>query len=283
MDLREALLRHLRDATSCDPSQASNVAEAISNVCQGWPEDELLDFADSVIAREAGDPCSLHYADLAFAWRCRDGSARAVRELEQRFAAELSKVRARFRLDDASHQELMQRLREKLFVAQPPARPRILEYSGRSELLSWLRVILTRLAIDLDRAARRTTERPEGELMSLVWGEAAGPEVELLKAKYSHELREALLTVSASLSPEDRNALRAHYVHHMTVDQMAPAFGIHRATAARRIAKARAALVSGTRATLQGRLDISTDTLDSLLGLIQSGFDVSLSRILGES
>jgi hypothetical protein len=39
----------------------------------------------------------------------------------------------------------------------------------------------------------------------------------------------------SALSVEDRNALRSYYAERMTIDAMAVAFGIHRATATRRV------------------------------------------------
>ena len=57
------------------------------------------------------------------------------------------------------------------------------------------------------------------------------------------------------------------------------ALGIHRATAARRITRAREALVDGTRALVAVRLRLSSEELDEVIGMVLSRLDVSIPRL----
>jgi len=56
--------------------------------------------------------------------------------------------------------------------------------------------------------------------------------------------------------------------------------GIHRATAARRIARAREQLVAATRRELVTRLELEDGELDEIIGLVTSRLDISLGALL---
>ena len=74
--------------------------------------------------------------------------------------------------------------------------------------------------------------------------------------------------------------LRAHFVHGLNIDEIAAAHGVHRATAARRLAKAREDLLRDTRRILLARLSLSRDELASVMRLIESKLHVSVERLL---
>jgi RNA polymerase sigma-70 factor (ECF subfamily) len=65
------------------------------------------------------------------------------------------------------------------------------------------------------------------------------------------------------------------------IDQIAALHGVHRATAARRLERAREALLVATRKSLMSRLSIDSAEFESLMDLIRSRLDVSIQRILG--
>ncbi|MBN1606671.1 MAG: transcriptional regulator, partial [Polyangiaceae bacterium] len=73
----------------------------------------------------------------------------------------------------------------------------------------------------------------------------------------------------------------SYYSAGLTIDEIAAAFGIHRATAARRVARARSALLAATRRELGERLRMSTAALKSVMRLIQSQLHASVRRLLG--
>jgi RNA polymerase sigma-70 factor, ECF subfamily len=75
--------------------------------------------------------------------------------------------------------------------------------------------------------------------------------------------------------------LRYSVIDGWNVDRIAELYGVHRATAARRVAAAREQLGESIRAELAARLEISTDEVDSIVRLVQSRVDVSLARLLG--
>jgi hypothetical protein len=58
------------------------------------------------------------------------------------------------------------------------------------------------------------------------------------------------------------------------------ALGSHRATAARRVVRAREALVGATRALLVTRLRLANEELDEVIGMVLSRLDVSIPKLL---
>lgn len=66
----------------------------------------------------------------------------------------------------------------------------------------------------------------------------------------------------------------------MSTEQLAQAFGIHKATAARHVARARDKLLQFTRDRLKVQLGADSGELDSVMRLFDGEFSVSLSRLL---
>ncbi len=85
------------------------------------------------------------------------------------------------------------------------------------------------------------------------------------------------------MPPEERNVLRDHYAQGLGIDQIAAIHGIHRATAARRLATAREAILRETRQLLMQRLKVSRAELESVVRLIESQMHVTMERILREA
>ena len=86
----------------------------------------------------------------------------------------------------------------------------------------------------------------------------------------------------AELDAEDRTLLRQQIVDQLSIDEIGAAFGVHRATAARWLQRARGALVTATRGRLAARLKLTVDQIDSVIRLVQSQLDASVIRYLRE-
>jgi len=103
-----------------------------------------------------------------------------------------------------------------------------------------------------------------------------------LKAEYRTEFATALREAIGELSAEDRTLLRQQIVDELSIDEIGAAFGVHRATAARWLQRARGALVTHTRGRLAARLKVSVEEVDSVIRLVQSQLDASVIRYLRE-
>ena len=216
-----------------------------------------------------------HEADLELARACLQGDSAALARFDGELASCVDRAVRKVGGDRATVDEITQRLRARLLVAEGERPARIAEYTGRGPLRAWLRVVATRELLDLRRRTKH--EQPLGDrtLDGLPAAEH-DPELAYLKASYRDAFRRAFRDAFAALEPLERDVVRSHHIAGDSVDVLAARHGIHRATAARWVARARDRLLTGTRERLAGALGIADPELDSILALIASRLDASL-------
>ena len=110
----------------------------------------------------------------------------------------------------------------------------------------------------------------------------AGDDHELLRRKeaYRQLFRRAFDSAVSSLSVHDRLLIRQHFCDGLTLDEMANLHRVHRATAARQLAKIRDKLFEQTRAVFEAELAVDPREFAELMQLIASQLDASISRLL---
>jgi RNA polymerase sigma-70 factor (ECF subfamily) len=106
------------------------------------------------------------------------------------------------------------------------------------------------------------------------------PELSYLKAVYRSAFREAFAAAIASCDAEARTLLRQHLVDGLTIDELGPMYGVHRATAARRLNDAREALLARVRREFAERARVTDREMNSVLRLVESRLGVTLKRLL---
>jgi RNA polymerase sigma-70 factor (ECF subfamily) len=182
-----------------------------------------------------------------------------------------------------AREEFRQQVRERLFVARAGTVPRIAEYSGRGPLRRWLRVVTVRMIVDLARKHRVRPERlpARPDFVDETPEKRHGPEHAYAQARFTIPVQEAFETAFAALTARQRNLLRHHVLHGLGIDQIACIYGIHRATAARWIDRARQGLTDATRDRLIQTLAIDAREVQSIFALVQSQVEVSIRRVLG--
>jgi len=226
---------------------------------------------------EAGH-AELHAASLYLACACREqvpGAAEAFIALHGRDID--AALRGR-RVPADARGELRQEILDKLLVDQPGRRARIGEYAGRGPLASWVRVAATRSALNF--FARRSRDRlVPGAADGAADRSAPDPELAFLKSHYRREVTQALKDALAELPADERDALRLHFVDGLSIDRIAEVHGVHRATAARWMARGREALLRRIHALLGRRLDLEQSDVDSLVGLVRSQLDATVSSL----
>jgi RNA polymerase sigma-70 factor (ECF subfamily) len=177
--------------------------------------------------------------------------------------------------------DVKQVIRLQLLVPRGEKPPGIGSYRGKGPLRGWVRITATRELIRHQRklARERPSERPLDEAI----GDAGDPVLSQLKSEYRAEFATALREAIAELDAETRTLLRQQIVDQLSIDEIGAAFGVHRATAARWLLRARGSLVTATRGRLAARLKISSDEIDSVIRLVQSQLDASVVRYLRDS
>jgi RNA polymerase sigma-70 factor (ECF subfamily) len=223
---------------------------------------------------------SIRAGDLYLACACAEGVPAAIAALDAQYRVEVGSFLGALRPTEAFIEDVAQAVRERLLVGAGGSPPRIAEYGGRGALMAWIRVVTVRLALDLKR--RRTEQLDEHAGEAAPPAEAPSAEAVLLKQRYAGEFNAAFRAAFASLAAEQRDLLRRHFVEGTTLEELAASHGVHRATVARRIAAARQAILDDARRRLGERLALCTEELNSLMVLMRSQLDLSLSSLAPE-
>jgi RNA polymerase sigma-70 factor (ECF subfamily) len=225
----------------------------------------------------------LYLGDLYLACGCAAGHEAALRVFEDLYLPEIDAVLRRRGHEADRIDEVKQQIRQKLFVPGPDGQAgKIEEYSGRGELKAWLRTVAVRTALNHARRERRPTGGPgDDPLLELIDGSGpsalSGPEVDFLKAQYRHEFRLAFKEALASLEPRERLILRQHTLDGLSADEIGALYGVHRVSAFRWLSQTRGRLKQATCRMLRDSLKVSAPELESILRLIESQLDVSLT------
>jgi len=224
----------------------------------------------------ASDLDKLAIEDLYLAAACAARDDAALRALDAKLAPDLERALSRLRLGPDELDDIRLVVMTRLVVDTPP---KVALYSGRSSLEHWLAAVIAREAL----TRRRTAARRRGLLEAAADNLApADPELSFIKSHYREHFKSAFADAVAGLPPGDRTVLRHRFVDGLTLDQLAAALGVHRATSARRLAAIREALLSATRGGLCDRLGVEGPEVDSVVRLIASNFEVSVRRMLAE-
>ncbi len=231
-------------------------------------------------AKNISDARELAHEDLYLACACARGVSAALEIFETRFGPEISL--ALTKVPDAlpMADELRQTIFADLLLPDATGKRGISSYQGRGGLFSWLRVIAVRRAFrELSKQKRETPLGDEQILASL----QAPTDLGYMQEVYRDAFRNAFGLALAKLDDQERVVLRHHYVHGLSIDKLALLHKIHRATAARRIAKARESLLTHTRRHLLRDLRVTSEELDSIMRLIASNLDASIGGLMSSS
>jgi RNA polymerase sigma-70 factor (ECF subfamily) len=230
-------------------------------------------------ARERGsDGTDLVWEDLYLACACAAGDRAAIAELDRIAAREIARVGARLKLDGDTLDEVAQTLRHKLLLA--PAiggDPKIADYAGRGRLARWLGAAAKRIAQSLDRGRARMRPIEDMEEAPAI---TEGPELAYLRQRYAGEYKLAFEDALGSLPVRSRLLLRMHLLEGLTVDEIARVSGEHRSSTWRALKAARESVVDRARRLLEQRLKLTSSEFESLIFVLGSELDFSLSLLL---
>jgi RNA polymerase sigma-70 factor (ECF subfamily) len=252
------------------PHRAALWAELARCIPDGTTDDDLA----AALGR-------LHAVQLHLAFACRHGHTGALAQFEREHIASLGPAIGRVDSSSAFVEEIKQRVRTKLLVSDDDGPPKLAHYTGQGELGTWVRVVAVREALSSVRSERRRALADDDELLAIE-ASATGPELGALKQQYREQFSAAFAAALGELEPAERNLLRLHYLHGLSIDELGDLLRIHRSSAARRIVKTREALLTGTRRSLQAKLSIGRRDFDQLMGLVASRLDLSIERFLAK-
>jgi RNA polymerase sigma-70 factor (ECF subfamily) len=251
-----------------------------------WPGVELSpDELARVAALRLADPSArpirvadLDAVELYVAAACARGVPAALVQFRARYFDVLAVALHRIGVSADQVDDLWQLLCSQLFVGDPGTSPRVVRYAGSGHLAGLVRVAATRQAIKL-RLRDRRDERDDSWLDALP-ATASDPELRFMKQEHRDAVKQEIAAAVQRLTARQRMILRLHLVQRLGIDAIAAICAVHRATAARQVAQAKQALVTGVRLALIARWRVSERELPSLISLVATQLDLSLPRLL---
>ncbi|HTC72785.1 MAG TPA: hypothetical protein VK655_07845 [Solirubrobacteraceae bacterium] len=223
----------------------------------------------------------LHVDDLYLARACAAGDPAALAAFEGEIVAQIPSFVRRLRLPAESVDELKQRVRAKLLLpGAGGAPPKILGYSGRGKLASWVRVAAVRAGLDMHRDPACSGEPDDA--VTLVT-QAADPEIDFLRARYSQSFEQAVREAAAALTGRQRALLRMQHIDGLSGEQIGAIYEVNRSTVFRWLAVAHEALLGGARRLLMKRAGLTESEFDSLARLVMSRLQVSARVLLAQN
>lgn len=256
---------------------------ALATAHTAWPGFAAADlrFAEHLATLVRGAPTvvlalgQLDIADLYLSVACAEGIAGALAILDRDYFSAVRPTLSRMGLTASAIDETLQVMRDELLAPRPGAAPRILNYGGRGHLQGWLRSVAARTGLRHLRTPDRLDELDEGKHAR----PAGDLELAYMKKTYGEVFQRAFAAALASLSAEDRLLLKQRFRHQLTVEELGALHSVHAGTISRWVTAARERLVKATRAEMMRELGVGRADVESILRLIQSELEITLSTI----
>jgi RNA polymerase sigma-70 factor (ECF subfamily) len=276
-----ALPEALRPAAEACEGLEELLAERLATARAAWPDVAVAD--DAVLVHLAsrlspGEPSvaaaltALRVDGLYLVAGCVQGDDKAIARLTALADTQADVVLRRMRLQDAEIDEIKQRLRVSLLVAEKGKPAKIQKYAGEGDLAAWLRTCARRLALTEREQSQRHAAADEEALLELA-AATGNPESRYLKERYGQTFRAACAEALRSLNDRQRTVLRHYFLDDLTIEHVGAICGVSRATATRWIREARDTLMERLREALARQPDAGSVELESVIRLLDSRLD----------
>jgi RNA polymerase sigma-70 factor, ECF subfamily len=226
----------------------------------------------------------LHIEDLYLALGCALGATPALQWFVGQQLGQVPRYVGRLSRNPALAEEVQQELARRLLVSDAPELrrlPRIASYNGRGPLDSWVAVSAQRTALTMLQRQRTGVPDATAELERVLTA-SPDPELQVARAHLKENFEWAMRTALRALSPRDRLLLRLSVVSGLSCRKLGVMHGVHAATAARWMERIRDEIFASIQRTLRDRQGIDPADLPSLLGLVRSRLELSLSGLLDD-
>jgi RNA polymerase sigma-70 factor (ECF subfamily) len=251
-----------------------------------WPQFQLTPaqltaFLARQLPAEAAEPQALatlrvRELYLLCAFGLHDRQAQAVIEAE--YMPRVRQVLLQQGTPEAVIADIQQELCSRLIERQDPTVERR-GYAGRGDLGSWLSTTAVREAgLRRKRGQREVAFDPASQ--SALPDQRNNPETTALTGNLKDALKAAFREALASLSSRERNLLRYHFLAALSAEQIGDIYRVHRATAARWVARAQEQLTQRTRDCFVRRTQVSEESLPHVMAELHSQLSMNLESLL---
>jgi len=222
---------------------------------------------------------ALHLTDLCLAFACVTYNKDALLIFEKQYIPDLEKTLWQLRMGPEVQHDILQDLREKLFVGGLK-QAKLMTYSGAGSLKSWLKTVCIRICFHHFRDKKVKMECPTEEEALLSLLNTDSPQ----KLDFGLQVRQFIQFFSASfaqLEQKERTLIRYYYLYGFSIDKIGLLWGIHRVTALRQCEAAKLKLIAVFKQTLKASISISEQSLLRLDRLLED--DSCIMLLLGQT
>jgi RNA polymerase sigma-70 factor (ECF subfamily) len=263
----------------CVPEEAEvELQRAFSLAATAWPTIGLCfaDFAEFMRRHSIGPNTSNEINhDLFLACACGLGDPSALQHFRDRY---FGVVATAVRSLDASPQyadEIFQRLQESLFVSPPGTDTKIQHYRGQGPLAGFVRTVARRIGMRVTAAAARFQGE---EALAQEFSRASELEATVIKLQCRDAINRALCIALSQLPRRERLILRMNLVEKVSTTRIAAMYKVSQPTVSRWIQRSARAIQETVKVLVCDELDIDARELDSLLQLVRSQIEITISR-----
>ena len=212
--------------------------------------------------------------DLYLACACLHDVDNALRSFKARYFADVAQAVKRFDSSSSFADEVYQRLSDTLFVGREPGRGKIAGYSGRGPLGGFITTSAKRIALRLSAGAKRF--QGEAELVKQ-FSHFTEQETALVKLRYRETFNQALSIALRQLAQRDRLVLRMNLVERVSTTRIATLYKVSQPTVSRWIQRTARQIFATVKDLVCDELNIDTRELESLLLVVRSQIEITLS------
>jgi RNA polymerase sigma-70 factor (ECF subfamily) len=254
------------------------LARILSEGKRAWPDVELDPAVlEKSLAGVDGElvPGSFEYAaDLYLAQACVSGNPQALQHFESLCRLGMRLALRRMHIDE-DEDDAVASVMTKLLVPPPGGEPKLRVYDGRTELKSWLQVILARHVLNAKRAHWR--EQPLEDAILSDTAFSANQEWQRMDRPAKEAFKSALRHALTTLSCRDRNLL-CHRLDDLDINAIGLLYQVHPSTVWRRLARVSMTVEHAVRQELKGALRLGESDAGSLLRSLLDQLDSSICR-----
>jgi RNA polymerase sigma-70 factor (ECF subfamily) len=221
----------------------------------------------------------IHAEDLYLCCAGLSGDETAVRRLRTKCRTVLTAYLRHIDTSADFVDEVEQKLSESALIGSNDRPPKLITYSGRGNLASWMGVAAQRIAITMRRheaAEQRAIDGASVEARLV----AADPELSFVKEHLRERFQRSVNAALLALDDRQRMVYSLHIVDGLTVERIGRSYGVRHTTVSRWMASARAAVIAEATRILRDEMQLAPEEFESLARLLASQLDLSVSSVL---
>lgn len=214
--------------------------------------------------------------DLALAFAASTGHEGATRVVHARLGGAMRSAVTKAGYSSAIADDAAQEALIVMLVGDAGG-PVLATYKGRAPLVAWAKTIALRIAARVHAAHAKLATLTDADVRLAGVDDLVGRGI---RAELRGPVVSAFDKAAAKLSMFDRELLRSVIVEGRGMEQLATEHGVHRATVARWLGRAREHLDRAMRAELAGTLALSESEVSSVLRTVHTSLVLPIEPLL---